>query len=75
MPEITDRSDIRNQGRFCHGIMRCTFRAPRGVVRAANTSRLAPAGRRSGSCECFIDMTFNACLKAMFLQDKYTDVS
>ena len=58
--------------RFCRGTMRCSLRAPRGVVGAASTSRLAAAERRSGnnSCELFIESFFNARLKVLLLQDR-----
>ena len=64
-------------GRFCICTMRCSLRTPRGVFGAANTSRLAAAGRGSGNntCECFIESPCNACLKVMFLQDRRTSVA
>ena len=52
-------------------------RAPRVVVGAAYTSRLATAGRGSGNntCKCFIESSFNACLKVMFPQDRDVPVT
>ena len=57
-------------GRFCLCYMCCSPRVPRGAVCAANTSRRAAAGRWSGdnTSACFIESSFNACLKAMFFR-------
>ena len=57
--------------------IRCSLHTPRGAVGAANTSRQAAAGRRSGNntCECSVESSFNACLKVIFLQDRRTPVA
>ena len=48
-----------------------------GVVGAANTSRRATAapGPGNNTCKCFIESSFNACLKEMFRQDRRTPVT
>ena len=65
---------------FCLGTMRCSLRAPRGEVGAGYTS-LTPAGwRRPGGdrgitpADVFIELSFNACLKVTFLQNRRTPV-
>ena len=79
MPKISDRSDIGNL-KYWDGFVsapRVAVSVSRGVVGAANTSRLAAAGRRSGNntCECFIESSFNAYLDVMLLQDRGTPVT
>ena len=75
--QIDRTSGTLSTGPVCLDIMRYSLSAPRGVVGAANTSRLAATGRESGNntCECFIESSFNAYLRVMFLQDRRTPVT
>ena len=80
MLKISDRPGIGNRW-FWAGFVSapCVVVSVRlvAVSGAANTSRVVATGRGfwSNACECFIESSFNASLKVMFLQDRRTPVT